>query len=129
MNQILHPLLKPISYEFFFWVHLLPPGNKFFIMPLRVLFKAMATNPRHHLISYYISLLELVYGVSVHLPVVIMSQGYNNYAFIVKFSSNCCRDFSAVLSCERFELMWFFYSRQSVEKQIQKLKLSVLLNC
>jgi hypothetical protein len=25
----------------------------------------------------------------------------NNCALIVKFSSNCCRDFSAVLSCER----------------------------
>jgi hypothetical protein len=29
----------------------------------------------------------------------------------------------------KIDLMWFFYSRQSVEKQIQKLELSVLLNC
>jgi hypothetical protein len=44
MNQILHPFLKPISYEVFFGVHLLPPGNKFFTI-LRFLLTAMATNP------------------------------------------------------------------------------------
>jgi hypothetical protein len=44
MNQILHPFLKPISYEIFFWVHLPPPGNKFFTV-LRFLLKGMATNP------------------------------------------------------------------------------------